>query len=120
VGAGSRGEFREEDQMCCAWIAAELLDAGYQAEDRRTEEIVQRWRGVPASACVEGHSAMYLKRSGQSEDLDFVLKHVNDLDAAFVMREGEVVLARSGEFSIASPDAQFVASRAGSRPNLPA
>src|SRR5207247_773709 len=29
VGAGSRGEFREEDQLCCAWIAQRLLDVGY-------------------------------------------------------------------------------------------
>ena len=25
IGAGSRGEFREEDQLCCAWIAEGLL-----------------------------------------------------------------------------------------------
>ena len=24
IGAGSKGEFREEDQICCAWIAAGL------------------------------------------------------------------------------------------------
>src|SRR5215471_6514517 len=29
VGAGTRGEFREEDQMCCAWIAEGLIESGF-------------------------------------------------------------------------------------------
>ena len=28
IGAGTRDEFREEDQMCCAWIAGLLMEAG--------------------------------------------------------------------------------------------
>ena len=24
IGAGSKGEFREEDQICCAWIASRV------------------------------------------------------------------------------------------------
>ncbi|MBI3005428.1 MAG: 2-phosphosulfolactate phosphatase [Ignavibacteriales bacterium] len=28
IGAGTRNEFREEDQMCCAWIAELLLEEG--------------------------------------------------------------------------------------------
>ncbi len=28
LGAGTRGEFREEDQLCCAWIARELVEQG--------------------------------------------------------------------------------------------
>src|SRR5215471_6166363 len=31
IGAGTKGEFREEDQLCCAWIAEGLLAAGYEA-----------------------------------------------------------------------------------------
>jgi 2-phosphosulfolactate phosphatase len=92
IGARSRGEFREEDQMCCAWIAGRLLDEGYQAENPATTDIVEHWRGVPASACADGHSALYLKRSGQAEDLDFVLTHINDLDAVCSVRDGEVVM----------------------------
>src|SRR5438128_5772348 len=30
IGAGSRGDFREEDQLCCAWIAEKLLGADYK------------------------------------------------------------------------------------------
>src|SRR5262249_49376856 len=32
IGAGSLGEFREEDQMCCAWIASGLMSRGYVPE----------------------------------------------------------------------------------------
>ena len=31
IGAGSKGEFREEDQICCAWIAAGLMSQGLPA-----------------------------------------------------------------------------------------
>lgn len=95
IGAGSRGEFREEDQLCCAWIAAILMDAGYEAENQQTHDMVEHWRGAPVTACAYGHSGAYLIKSGQSRDLDFVLQHVNDLDLVCVMREGEVAIETS-------------------------
>lgn len=91
IGAGSRGEFREEDQICSAWIAADLIEQGYLAGDAQTSEVVERWGSAPASACIRGKSASYLRRSGQEIDLDFVLQHVNDLDEVFVFDAGEVV-----------------------------
>ena len=90
IGAGSRGEFREEDQMCCAWIGRCLEAAGYTAASRETKEIVERWRGMPPEACTDGNSAKYLARSGYQKDLDFILKHVNDLHSAFFMEGNEV------------------------------
>lgn len=93
VGAGTRGEFREEDQICCAWIARELIDAGYEAEDARTASIVERWGAAPVEACLCSKSVDYLRRSGQTRDLDFTLEHVSDLPHAFVMKDGEVVMA---------------------------
>ncbi len=39
IAARTRGEFRKEDQTCCAWIAEELMKAGYRAENRETVEI---------------------------------------------------------------------------------
>jgi len=96
IGAGSRGEFREEDQMCCAWVGAELMKAGYEPKDTRTVEIIERWRDVPAGACATGSSANYLARSGQARDLEFVLAHVNDLEAAFVLDRDEVVMVQRG------------------------
>jgi 2-phosphosulfolactate phosphatase len=93
IGAGTRGEFREEDQICCAWIARELIDAGYEPEDERTSSIVDRWRTATVEACLCSKSVDYLRRSGQTRDLDFTLEHVNDLQPVFVMRDGEVVMA---------------------------
>ncbi len=90
IGAGSRGEFREEDQMCCAWMAAELLSAGYSAANQDTLTITDRWRGVKPEACIVSNSAKYLLRSGQEQDLDFVTTHINDLSGIFSVRAGEV------------------------------
>jgi 2-phosphosulfolactate phosphatase len=95
IGAGSRGEFREEDQMCCAWIAAELIEAGYQPRDSRTAEIIERWGDAPPSACATGSSANYLIRTGQVHDLEFILAHINDVEAAFVLERDEVVMAHA-------------------------
>jgi 2-phosphosulfolactate phosphatase len=89
LGAGTRGEFREEDQLCCAWIAALLLAAGADA-DRDTREMIERWRDASLAAIGKGNSAAYLRSSGQLHDLKFILAHVNDVDAVFVMRGDEV------------------------------
>jgi 2-phosphosulfolactate phosphatase len=91
IGALSRGEFREEDQMCCGWIADALANAGYKPTGPMTEQIIEQWRGVPASACAKGKSAQYLRTTGQINDLNFVLSHINDVDSVFTMRHGEIV-----------------------------
>jgi 2-phosphosulfolactate phosphatase len=92
IGAGSRGEFREEDQMCCAWIAEGLTRAGYALEDRRTEALVRRWSGAAPDACLASHSVEYLRRTGQLEDLDFILTHINDVPAPCMLKHDEVLL----------------------------
>ena len=91
IGAGTRGEFREEDQMCCAWIAEGLMKAGYNPEDEKTKEIVTRWSGAPVQACSKGNSAEYLRNSGQARDLEFILSHVDDISSAFMVKHDEVV-----------------------------
>jgi len=96
IGAGSRGEFREEDQLACAWIAGGLIEAGYQPRGW-TAEIVARWRGAPVAAISDGHSAAYLRDSGQSADLDFVLSHVDDLDATVELSGHRLVMQRPGD-----------------------
>jgi 2-phosphosulfolactate phosphatase len=93
IGAGSRGEFREEDQMGCAWVAELLVDAGYRPEDTTTAEIIERWHGAPASACDTGNSVDYLRRSGQLDDYDFVTAHVDDLAIACAIRGNEIFVA---------------------------
>jgi 2-phosphosulfolactate phosphatase len=91
IGAGTRGEFREEDQMCCAWIAARLIDAGYTATDPRTQDIIARWKDAPAGACTVSKSVAYLTATRQHEDLDFVLSHVNDLEVVLALEGDEIV-----------------------------
>ena len=96
IGAGSLGEFRSEDQICCAWIAGALLEAGYEAADASTRDVVACWREAPAAACATGRSAEYLRRSDQLADLDFVLAHVDDVDTVCALLDDEVV-ALGGE-----------------------
>jgi 2-phosphosulfolactate phosphatase len=90
IGAGSKGEFREEDQICCAWIAAGLLSKGYSPESTETVEIVNRWRSASANACLCSNSVGFLKRTGRHGDLEFILNHVDDLRAVFTVEDGEV------------------------------
>jgi 2-phosphosulfolactate phosphatase len=80
VGAGSRGEFREEDQMCCAWIAEGLIEYGFSARDESTRSLVERWRGLPRDAFMMSKSVDYLRRTDQLADLRFILDHFDDLD----------------------------------------
>ena len=90
IGAGSRQEFRDEDAMCCAWLADKLLARGFATGDEQTEQRVDEWRGMPVEAAGEGHSAEYLRRTGQVSDLEFVLGHVDDLDGVFPLTGGVV------------------------------
>jgi 2-phosphosulfolactate phosphatase len=90
IGAGTKGEFREEDQICCAWIAAALIARGYQAESTQTEDVLRRWRDAPPTACLCSRSVDFLKRTGQLGDLDYILSHIDDLRQVFEIRNGEV------------------------------
>jgi 2-phosphosulfolactate phosphatase len=90
IGAGTKGEFREEDQICCAWIAAGLINRGYAPLNARTAGVVNRWRDAPPSACLCSRSVDFLRRTSQLRDLDFILAHVDDLGEIFEVRDGEV------------------------------
>jgi 2-phosphosulfolactate phosphatase len=91
-GADSRGQFREEDQLACAWIATRLVDAGYATGDEPTRRVLERWAGASPDSIVDGPSARYLRETGQVEDLDFVLGHVDDLDATFPIVGTEITM----------------------------
>ena len=95
LGAPTRGEFREEDQLCCAWIADGLMKTGFVTEDNKTATIVNLWKDKPVAVCGEGKSAEYLRRSGQVKDLDFILCHVNDLNSALLIKNDEIVKSQS-------------------------
>ena len=94
IGAGSRGEFREEDQMCCAWVVERLVSAGYSPQNRTTMDIVKRWSKVAVNSWIENKSASFLRRNGYPADLEFILKNVADLDALFTLQNGEVLMDR--------------------------
>ena len=90
IGAGAKGEFRREDQLGCAWLAAGLIQAGYRADGKETREVIKRWGDAPVEACAGGRSAEYLRRTGQLSDLDFVLSRVDDVDAVLALADGEL------------------------------
>jgi len=93
LGAGSRGQFRREDQMGCAWVAEKLLEAGYVSEMQKTSDLVSRWHNASADLIRGGESAEYLNRSGQQEDLEFILDHIDDLDTVPSLVNGELISA---------------------------
>ena len=99
IGAGTKSEFREEDQLCCAWIAEGLLKAGYEPENARTAAIIEQWSGVPVDVIVPGASAEYLRRTDQVKDLDFILTHIDDLNEAYRFEGGEVVKLAVGQLA---------------------
>jgi 2-phosphosulfolactate phosphatase len=90
VGAGSLGEFREEDQICCAWIAAGLMAEGYLPGNPETSALVRHWRYAPPEACLGSRSVEFLKRTGRDDDLEFILSHIDDLRSVFAVQDGEV------------------------------
>ena len=91
IGAGSRGERRVEDLICCAWMARQLIDSGYVAENRETDKTVERWGAATTDSILSSRSADYLMRSGQGRDLVFILTHIADLDWAYILQGDEVV-----------------------------
>lgn len=92
LGAGSRGESREEDQICCAWIGAQLVQAGYTPATETTVEVLSRWANAQPHACLISRSVDYLRRTGQLADLRFILDRIDDLDETFIFRNDEVVM----------------------------
>jgi 2-phosphosulfolactate phosphatase len=92
VGAGTRNEFREEDQLCCAWIAERLILAGYEAADEPTRALVERWSGAPVDAITASKSARYLRETGQVRDLEYILQHDDDLRGVLALEGEELVM----------------------------
>ncbi len=93
IGAGSKGEFREEDQLCCAWIAAQLVKAGYKIRDNNTAGLIQRWESVRPTGFLVSKSVDYLKRTNQLDDLDFILSRISDVDCVCALQHDEIVTA---------------------------
>jgi 2-phosphosulfolactate phosphatase len=96
VAGESRGEFRAEDRLCCARIGKQLVDAGFEPRDVFAEEMLEAWGDADDDAFVDGPSVRYLAETGQMHDLRFILEHVDDLDAVFELRDGQVVISEHG------------------------
>jgi 2-phosphosulfolactate phosphatase len=91
IGAGSRQQFREEDQLCCAWIAQGLLSADYEPHDARTLALIEQWSAVNPAVIAQGASADYLRNTGQERDLTFILSYIDDLKDIYRYEYGQVV-----------------------------
>ena len=91
IGAGSLGEFREEDQLCCAWMARGLLRRGFLPADEMTLAIIERWRDATVQAMLISKSIDYLCRTNQLDDLDYILAHIDDVSSPFLIESDEVV-----------------------------
>jgi 2-phosphosulfolactate phosphatase len=92
IGAGSsKGEFREEDQLCCAWVAAQLVKSGYKIGDKNTARVIERWESVLPTGLLVSKSVDYLKKTDQLGDLDFILSRIDDLDCVCTLRNHEIV-----------------------------
>jgi phosphosulfolactate phosphohydrolase-like enzyme len=94
LGAGCREEFSCEDQMAAAAIAARLTTHGFEPADRHTGALLRRWAGIDLALAGWGNSAEGLRREGAAEDLEYVLRHVDDVSVACEFRRGEVVAPR--------------------------
>jgi phosphosulfolactate phosphohydrolase-like enzyme len=90
LGAGERGEVCTEDQMAAAWLASRLQVRGFEIEGHPTATEIARW-GQPDVALVGwSRSAERLRARGRAADVDFVLRHVDDLNLVGTYSGGEV------------------------------
>lgn len=115
IGAGTRREFREEDQMCCAWIAERLLRTGFTPTSQDTCDIINAWKDKPPEACMTSKSVTYLRDTGQLRDLEFVLSHINDIDDLVVLHQKEVIRIAHEARPLRSSSALTVPMEGGAR-----
>jgi 2-phosphosulfolactate phosphatase len=92
LARATRGEFREEDQLCCAWIAQLLITEHFEPVGE-TETLVDRWRNASVDELESGASVEYLARSAQLEDWMFIRAHIGDLPGTYVLAGDEVLEA---------------------------
>jgi 2-phosphosulfolactate phosphatase len=91
IGAGCKGEFREEDQLCCAWIAARLKKANYKILDNKTAALIERWESALPTAFLASKSVDYLRKTSQLDDLEFILSRIDDIDFVCTLDNNEGV-----------------------------
>lgn len=90
LAAGHGSQFRCEDEMAAARIARRLMDLGFECEDNATADLVSRWAEADLALAALGKSVADLRRWGRSEDADFILSHLDDLQTVCRYEEGAV------------------------------
>jgi len=83
--------------MVCAWIGEQLLQRGYQPENDTTVDEVEAWRGADPRAILYSPSVGYLRETRQLADIDFVLGHVDDVDAIAIYNGQQVTLLSAAD-----------------------
>jgi phosphosulfolactate phosphohydrolase-like enzyme len=89
LGVGERGEVCAEDQMVAAWLAMRLQIRGFELEGRNTAEDVERWRAFDPALVGLSRSAERLRARGWESEVDFVLRHLDDLNVVCGYADGE-------------------------------
>jgi phosphosulfolactate phosphohydrolase-like enzyme len=90
VGAGHGCDTRCEDQLAAAWMARQLVAMGFEPAGHQTVREMERWGHANLSVVGLGRGAEHWRRHGHGDDVDFVMKHVDDLDLVCAYEEGEV------------------------------
>jgi phosphosulfolactate phosphohydrolase-like enzyme len=125
IGAGTRGQFRREDQIGCVLVACALLDMGYEAQTQRTMDCIAlgRRRRRPSGGDRERKSAAHLKKPGQHEDWN--RSRPLATEGAHIGEAGSPIhrarrLFGSGAASPAVATTKFAHTETPSSPELPA
>ncbi len=66
------------------------MNEGYRPGNEQTARLVERWSGAPVNAFLGSNSVEYLRDIGQLSDLNFILEHIDDVDAVFALANGEI------------------------------
>jgi phosphosulfolactate phosphohydrolase-like enzyme len=95
VGVGFGSEPRCEDRVVAAQLARGLMRHGFWPEGLTTNQEVESWSEAEPSVIGLGKSAEYLRRHGRHDEIEFVLRSVDDLDVVCRYEDGELSLLRS-------------------------
>jgi len=106
IGAGTRGQFRREDLMGCAWLAEMLLKKGFDSGNPLTSGYLLRWKGHAPEAIRDGRSAEYLIKTKQVKDLEFTIEHIDDLEIVPSLVDGEIIDVSNREPISASSESE--------------
>jgi phosphosulfolactate phosphohydrolase-like enzyme len=104
LGAGENGEVCNEDQMAAAWLAGRLRSRGFELEGHNTATEVERWGAPDVTLVGWSRAAGRLRARGRAEDVDFVLRHFDDLDVVAAYAGGEVRNPAAARRAVAEED----------------